>query len=218
MTQAVPWQAPSDDERELYEAKTRGDWAAYFDVLARTDLFVANSRARADAHPGTTAFHPYWDHRTRSQCLAVFTAGMLPAPAEDVVHLANDLDWYARTWRQDDPPWLVVNPGSPCEAYFPTAPEHRAVWSRHAARAAGGRRAPRRRPPPGGGAPPPRPGRSRPPPPAAGGGGRPPPPPRAPAGRGAPGAPTPHPVRGRPAARTGGARPGVRGTAVRQER
>ncbi|QMV20981.1 DUF1266 domain-containing protein [Streptomyces sp. SCUT-3] len=137
VTQAVPWQAPSDDERELYEAKTRGDWAAYFDVLARTDLFVANSRARADAHPGTTAFHPYWDHRTRSQCLAVFTAGMLPAPAEAVVHLANDLDWYARTWRQDDPPWLVVNPGSPCEAYFPTAPEHRAVWSRHAARAAG---------------------------------------------------------------------------------
>ncbi|MER7400800.1 DUF1266 domain-containing protein [Streptomyces sp. NPDC000151] len=128
---APAWQAPSEVEQRLYDAKTRGDWAAYFEVLGHTELFIADSRAAADAHPGTVRFQPYWDQRTGTPCLAVFTAGMLPAPVEDPVFFSASLDWYARKWEPHDPPWLAVNPGSPCEAYFPTSPEHRTVWRQH---------------------------------------------------------------------------------------
>ncbi|MFI8993666.1 DUF1266 domain-containing protein [Streptomyces sp. NPDC053542] len=133
---APVWQAPSEVEQQLYDAKTRGDWPAYFDVLARNELYIADSRAAADAHPGTVRFQPYWDRRTGTLCLAAFTLGMLPAPVEDPVFWSGSLDWFARNWEAHDPPWLAVNPGSPCEAYFPTSPGHRAVWQRHAAAAA----------------------------------------------------------------------------------
>ncbi|MEU8549466.1 hypothetical protein AB0C81_21170 [Streptomyces roseoverticillatus] len=64
------WNAPSDIERRLYEAKTRGDWPAYFDVLAGSDLFLAVSRQQADAAPGSVFFTPYWNPQTRTQCPA----------------------------------------------------------------------------------------------------------------------------------------------------
>ncbi|MFE6780482.1 DUF1266 domain-containing protein, partial [Streptomyces sp. NPDC057676] len=126
------WQPPSAIEQELYDAKTRGDWSRYVGVLARTPLFVADSRARVDTHPDTVVFTSYRDPRTRTDCLAVYTEGMLPAPAEDPVFHAGSLGWYARVWGPKDPPWLAVNPGSPCEAYFATTPAHRALWQRHA--------------------------------------------------------------------------------------
>lgn len=134
--QSSAWQPPSAIEQELYDAKTRGDWARYVTALAHTPLFVADSRERVDAHPDTVVFTPYRDPRTRTDCLAVYTEGMLPAPAEDPVFHSGSLGWYARVWGPKDPPWLAVNPGSPCEAYFPTTPGHRAVWQQHADRAA----------------------------------------------------------------------------------
>ncbi|WP_184573126.1 DUF1266 domain-containing protein [Streptomyces zagrosensis] len=134
--QPPPWQAPSAIEQELYEAKTHGDWTRYFAVLARSDLFVADSRARVDAHPDTVVFTPYHDARTRTDCLAVYTEGMLPAPVEDPVYHSGSLSWYARVWGAKDPPWLAVNPGSPCEAYFSTTPGHRALWQQHVERVA----------------------------------------------------------------------------------
>ncbi|MFT2016693.1 DUF1266 domain-containing protein [Streptomyces sp. 796.1] len=138
------WQPPSAVEQDLYEAKERGDWAGYFDVLARTPLFVADSRARVDAHPDSVVFTPYRDPRTRTDCLAVYTEGMLPAPVEDPVFHSGSLGWYARVWGAKDPQWLAVNPGSPCEAYFPTTTSHRAVWQQHAERAARCSQPPRR--------------------------------------------------------------------------
>ncbi|MFH8785870.1 DUF1266 domain-containing protein [Streptomyces roseoverticillatus] len=129
------WNAPSDVEHRLYEAKMRGDWPAYFDVLAGTDLFLAVSRQRADAAPDSVFFAPYWNPQTRTQCLAVFTEGMLPAPVPDPVFVAHSLGWYARAWEDADPPFLAVNPGSPCEALLPTTPAHRAVWQQHHDRA-----------------------------------------------------------------------------------
>lgn len=74
------WQAPSAIERELYEAKARGDWSAYFDVLARTELFVADAYSRLQARPGTVLFTPYWYPQVQANCLPLFTEGMLPAP------------------------------------------------------------------------------------------------------------------------------------------
>ncbi|MEV4438378.1 DUF1266 domain-containing protein [Streptomyces sp. NPDC049577] len=132
-----PWQAPSAVEHELYEAKTRGDWPAYFDVLATTDLYLAVPRHHVEANPGSVLFMPYWNPRTGTQCLAVFTEGVLPAPVEDPVFCANSLGWYARVWEDRDPPFMVVNPGTPCEAVLPAGPAYRATWTRHHERALG---------------------------------------------------------------------------------
>ncbi|MCB5163408.1 DUF1266 domain-containing protein [Streptomyces bambusae] len=130
---AALWQAPSHVERALYQAKLRGDWPAYFDVLAASDLFMMQSRKDVDERPRSTVFHPYWNPQLRAQCLAVYTAGMLPPPVADPVYCAYELDWFAQTWNERDPQWLVVNPGSPCEGVLPTGPEARALWRRHAA-------------------------------------------------------------------------------------
>jgi hypothetical protein len=62
---------------------------------------------------------------------AVFTAGMLPAPDPDRVLDWGRLDWFAKGWRPTDPPFIVVNPGSPCEALLPAAPPNSAAWAQY---------------------------------------------------------------------------------------
>ncbi|MFE6764438.1 DUF1266 domain-containing protein [Streptomyces sp. NPDC057689] len=130
---AQGWQAPSAVERGLYEAKARGDWPAYYDLVARADLYMMQSRAFVDANPENTRFHPYWNPQTGTMCLAVYTGGMLPPPVADPVYNSYDLGWFAETWEQNDPPYLVVNPGSPCEGILPAGPEGRALWQHHSA-------------------------------------------------------------------------------------
>ncbi|MEV0631487.1 DUF1266 domain-containing protein [Nonomuraea wenchangensis] len=128
------WRPPTDVEAGLYAASTRGDWAAYFDVLATADLYHAMPRATADSRPGWISYTPTpWAARPGTKVLVFRTAGMLPAPAPDPVFFQDDLGELARNWPQDDE-WLCVNPGSPCEAYFPATAEHRSVWRRHAER------------------------------------------------------------------------------------
>ncbi|TVL91028.1 DUF1266 domain-containing protein [Streptomyces sp. SAJ15] len=129
---AGPWQAPSAVEAKLFEAKTRSDWAGYLAVLARTSLFLADTRDHADSHPDTVTFIPHRHPQTGARYLAVFTEGMLPPPTPELVFHGGSLDWYARAWKESDPPWLAVNPGTPCEAFLPTSPERRADWRRHA--------------------------------------------------------------------------------------
>lgn len=125
------WDAPSAIERGLYEAKARGDWPAYYDVVARADLYMMQSRAYVDTSSGHSRFHPYWNPRTQTMCLAVYTAGMLPAPQPDPVYNGYTLGWLARVWEPHDPPYLVVNPGSPCEGVLPAGPEGRQLWQQH---------------------------------------------------------------------------------------
>jgi hypothetical protein len=43
-TQTSSWQAPTDVEQALYDAKSRDDWPAYFDALADTWLYYATPR------------------------------------------------------------------------------------------------------------------------------------------------------------------------------
>ncbi|MEW2139161.1 DUF1266 domain-containing protein [Streptomyces sp. NPDC005409] len=121
------WIAPSVIERELYEAKTAGDWAAYFDVLARAPLYLAQPRIQADAHPESLFFHA-----TPDRMLVVHTAGMLPAPTPETVYESRSLGWYAKVWTPTDPAFLAVNPGSPAEAYLTTTPADLARWRAHA--------------------------------------------------------------------------------------
>ncbi|MFD7628830.1 DUF1266 domain-containing protein [Streptomyces sp. NPDC059851] len=125
------WQAPSAVERRLYGARMRGDWSAYYDLVARADLFMMQSRAAVDANRGTSRFHPYWNPQTGTYCLAVYTAGMLPPPVPDPVYRSYSLGWFASVWEAADPPYLVVNPGSPCEGVLPAGPEGRELWRRH---------------------------------------------------------------------------------------
>ncbi|WP_030694094.1 DUF1266 domain-containing protein [Streptomyces globisporus] len=125
------WQAPSIIERGLYEARLRGDWPTYYDLVADADLYLPQPRHQADAEPDLTFFRPYRDPRTRSACLAVHTAGMLPVPAPDPVFVIRNLGWFARFWEPGDPAYLVVNPGSPCEGVLPATPEGRALWRHH---------------------------------------------------------------------------------------
>ncbi|MEU7898422.1 DUF1266 domain-containing protein [Nonomuraea sp. NPDC049152] len=128
------WQAPTDTEHGLYEAKMRGDWAAYFDILATADLYHAMSRAQADAKPGWLRYNvTYWSPQPGPKCLAFFTDGMLPAPAPDPVFFQVDLAQLAEDWPQDDE-WLAINPGTPCEAFFPATAAHRQAWRWHADR------------------------------------------------------------------------------------
>nr|WP_254879110.1 DUF1266 domain-containing protein [Streptomyces sp. NA04227] len=127
--------APSAVEEELYAAKSREDWASYLDVLARNELYYLVPRAVADARPGQWGPAPVWNPHTGTPVLALYTAGMLPAPLADPVFVSCELAAPARhLGHPGDPPWLVVNPDSPCEGYFPTTPWHRSVWQHHVER------------------------------------------------------------------------------------
>ncbi|MGE7389834.1 DUF1266 domain-containing protein [Streptomyces sp. NPDC004126] len=119
------WTAPSAIERELYEAKRRGDWPGYLDALARAELFLPQARADVDADPRAARFHP------GPAGLAVYTRGMLPAPDPDTVFLRQSLAWFANAWDHRDPAHLAVNPGTPAEAYLTTTPADRARWRAH---------------------------------------------------------------------------------------
>ncbi len=123
------WQAPSDVERALYEAKSRDDWPAYFDALGDTWLYHATPRYPLDA-VGECSFTPYWNAQTSTYCVAMLTPGMLPVPVADPVYVSKHLRALAASW-PDDNWWLAVNPGTPCEAYFPASMAHRAVWRQH---------------------------------------------------------------------------------------
>lgn len=131
---APGWQAPTDIERGLHEAKLRGDWPAYFDVLATADLYHPMSRATADSRPGWVSYTPTsWGPHPGTKVVVFLTDGMLPAPVPDPVFFQDDLGELARNWPWDDA-WLAINPGSPCEAFLPATPAHRQVWRRHADR------------------------------------------------------------------------------------
>jgi hypothetical protein len=129
------WRAPTEIERGLYDARTRGDWPAYFDVLAQVKLFHAMSRSQADSRQDWNFYNPVrWDPRHGVRSLVFLTDGMLPAPVPDPVFFRTDLAALAHDWPGGEA-WLAVNPGSPCEAFFPTTAAHRQVWRRHTERA-----------------------------------------------------------------------------------
>ncbi|WP_432069037.1 DUF1266 domain-containing protein [Streptomyces sp. AA1529] len=134
---APAWaEAPSVVEQRLYEAKCRHDWAGYLDVLAGQYLYRLASRPWLDANPGhlPARMQPVWRAEVQSWCAAVYTEAMLPAPIEDPVFISESLGDYARDWSAQDPQWLAVNPGSPCEAYFPASRSLCALWKQHADR------------------------------------------------------------------------------------
>ncbi|MCK1823357.1 DUF1266 domain-containing protein [Streptomyces sp. XM83C] len=129
------WVAPTDVEAALWEAKARGDWAAYFDVLARAELFFEITRQAYDAEGRRQVLFGRDPRVPGGRVWNVFTVGMLPAPDPYRVFDWEPLGWFARQWEPSDPPFLVVNPGSPCEAFLPTAPPNSGAWAQFADRA-----------------------------------------------------------------------------------
>ena len=127
------WHAPTDVERALYDARERGDWPAYLDTLGSTWLYYAVPRGPYDSL-GQVDRYAYKDRRSGRYCCAVFTHGMLPAPQSDPVYLRRRLTDLAADWG-NDLWWLAVNPGSPCEAYFPGTLDSRVTWRQHGERA-----------------------------------------------------------------------------------
>ncbi|MFF3326195.1 DUF1266 domain-containing protein [Streptomyces sp. NPDC002889] len=125
------WHAPTEVEQRLYDARMRGDWAAYFDVLAGTYLYHALPRDVADA--GKSEHAPYWSPVTGTWCFAYFTQGVLPVPQPDPVFRCVTFERVVEEWGNDSR-WLAVNPGTPCEAYFPATPQTLHLWRQHAQR------------------------------------------------------------------------------------
>ncbi|WP_251095004.1 DUF1266 domain-containing protein [Streptomyces sp. Caat 7-52] len=140
------WTPPSEVEQALFEAKSREDWAAYFGTLAQSRLFFEIQKDKADATPSATyAVFGYDPRVAGGRIWAVYTEGMLPAPEPHRVFDWNYLKWFAKVWQPTDPPVIVVNPGSPCEAFLPSAPPHSAVWARYGEQAPAQEQSPRLR-------------------------------------------------------------------------
>ncbi|MGW3353909.1 DUF1266 domain-containing protein [Streptomyces bungoensis] len=130
------WTPPTGVEEALLEARTREDWTGYFDVLADSRLYFEIRRDAADARPSKVVPLFGYDPRVAGgRIWAVYTEGMLPAPEPHRVFDWQKLDWFARVWAPSDPAVIVVNPGTPCEAFLPSAPPHSAAWARHGERA-----------------------------------------------------------------------------------
>ncbi|MGW6733471.1 DUF1266 domain-containing protein [Streptomyces sp. NPDC055013] len=126
------WTPPTAVEQALLYAKSREDWGAYFEVLARNRLYFEIRRDRVDAR--RRDIQPVFDHDSRvpgGRVWAVYTEGLLPVPEPHRVFDWNVLEWFAQTWDLTDPPMIVVNRGSPCEAFLPSAPPHSAAWAQY---------------------------------------------------------------------------------------
>lgn len=124
----IAWQPPTTVEERLYAAGLHGDWPAYFEVVAGTDLFLPMSRELADAVPGRLRFSPFHHPEVKGPCLPVFTRGMLPPPVDDRVFERSTLAGLAKHWPRPAR-WLAVNPGTPVETLLPADPRK---WKRQA--------------------------------------------------------------------------------------
>ncbi|MET9319886.1 DUF1266 domain-containing protein [Streptomyces sp. NPDC003038] len=128
------WTAPSVIERELHETRARGDWAAFFDVLAVTELFIPQARAYQDANPALVRRERAYFPQVRAEAYIVFTAGMLPVPSPELVFSSVNLGWFADGYPAGGPPYLAVNPGTPFEIFLPAGPADRVTWAFHFSR------------------------------------------------------------------------------------
>lgn len=113
------WAPPTEIEQALFETKSREDWAACFDALAREPLYFEMQRDKEDTDPDKSYSVFGRDPRAGGPVWAVCTAGMLPAPDPHRVFHRSSLGWFAEAWKPGRPPWIVVNPGGPREAFPP---------------------------------------------------------------------------------------------------
>jgi hypothetical protein len=126
------WIPPTDIEETLFDAKMRDDWAAFHNALAYVNLYYQSDREILEKTPELYPRRYFKDPRTGDMRWELFTDGMLPAPQPDVVFSRARLRWIGRVWSQKSPPWIAINPGSPCEVVLPYGPPGSTDWSRAA--------------------------------------------------------------------------------------
>ncbi|MFG2830180.1 DUF1266 domain-containing protein [Streptomyces sp. NPDC048434] len=115
------WMPPTDTERRLCEATARGDWDGQIAAIAGEDLYLAAPQQGQDPLP------VYDDPATGGKCIPVLTRGMLPPWQPQQFFDRVSMEELAQDWPNDK--WrLAVNPGTPCAAYLPASPAHRAGW------------------------------------------------------------------------------------------
>ncbi|MDK1472501.1 DUF1266 domain-containing protein [Streptomyces sp. 549] len=134
--ETVAWTPPGALEQALLHARQHADWTAYFNALAPHYLYFATPRGPVDA-VRQAELHPFWNKSLGSHCMAYYTDGMLPVPGDNPVYEGESLRSLASSWPSDRW-WLAVNPGTPCEAYFPGTMAHRVQWRAHAEQAPSG--------------------------------------------------------------------------------
>jgi len=124
------WTPPTEIEQALAESKRSEDWGGYLRLLAGQLLYIEVEREGKDAAPSRT--YPVFEWHPQisgGRIWALYTEGMLPAPDVRVFD-CEYLEWFARVWKANYPAMIAVNPGSPCEAFLPSAPPHSAEWAR----------------------------------------------------------------------------------------
>ncbi|MFD5393343.1 DUF1266 domain-containing protein [Streptomyces sp. NPDC127097] len=132
ITGAAAWNVPAQMpptavEHALTEAKWRGDWDGYIRVLLQADTFVYVFRERAHAKGRAAPWLPFRTPDGREH-IALHTRGELLARRPDVVAQQISLPVPSYEWWGEETAGLLINPGTPSEAYFPDARNTRRHW------------------------------------------------------------------------------------------
>jgi hypothetical protein len=129
------WSTPTDIEDALLEARSRADWDAYLAALQSAELFIYVYKDQVDG--GTV--QPRIRTRDSRPCLHVHTRGvLLREPQRHLVAVElTDTERLWKRWKLSDADYvgLLVNPGTPTEAYFPGSRALARRWHRQARRA-----------------------------------------------------------------------------------
>lgn len=124
--QVPAWVPPTDVERALFEAKQRQDWDGYLRVLFAAPTFAYAPKQLVDDDQ-LIAWVPYTAaHGPRF--LAVYTRGELTPPRAGEVACDIGLPLAPYVWWGEKLRGMVVNPGTPTEAFFPGARRKRRRW------------------------------------------------------------------------------------------
>ncbi|MCX4640205.1 DUF1266 domain-containing protein [Streptomyces platensis] len=114
------WIPPTDVELDLYEAKSRGDWDGYKRVLLAADTFTSAEKHDVD-EMGEEASLLLFDAPDGGPCFVVHTRGQMPAHDPKLVLCTVELPPSSEEDEMDEHgrlPGLLVNPGTPAEAFF----------------------------------------------------------------------------------------------------
>lgn len=121
------WVPPTDVERALLDARSRGDRDAYLSVLLSADTFSYKPKDQVDRRK--LVINWLTEKGPDGQdCLVVYTRGELPPRRPDVVACAVSLPFPPEEWWGGELHGLLVNPGSPSGTYFPDAKRDRKRW------------------------------------------------------------------------------------------
>lgn len=119
---------PTAVEHALTEAKWRGDWDGYIRILLQADTFVYMFKEHADSEGHTAPWLPFRTPDGRAH-IAVHTRGeLLPRRPDVVAHQISLPIPTAERWGAVTT-GILVNPGTPSEAYFPDTPHTHGHWA-----------------------------------------------------------------------------------------